>query len=147
MINVELAESLLERLREHPEEHDQSLWGWKGKNVDGGCRTLMCAAGTVCFLTGADIIWEPQANGTMIADFIHSHTLPTHARDGKLEQTYIPHAARELLGLTQAQADDLFYNADNLEDVEQILLPLIEEAKRHAAENDPVRHQIFADHG
>lgn len=143
MINVELAKELLKYLRAHPEEHDQDLWGLKTPTAGGGCHTVMCAGGTTCYLAGAVINWEPSTDGTMVADYVVSESLPKHARDGAKDMTYIQYAAQALLGLSQEDADRVFYYSDTLAQVEAVLVPLIEAAE---AANKPVRHQIFADH-
>lgn len=115
------------------------------------CRTTLCAAGTICVLAGGKLEWNTTNTYT---DYVLSSTLPMEVRHGISEGglTFIPYAAQRLLGLDYRTAEEIFYNCDDLDDIKEVLVPLIEAAeeaeyRKVKAETEPVRHQIFADMG
>lgn len=97
-INVELLRGRLEHITEHRAAWDQRYWATKTP-----CGTAGCIAGHVVMEAGYIIVWSSftSPNGTVYGDF---------TSEGDL----IGHVARELLGLTLAQAADLFDQNNSL---------------------------------
>lgn len=113
-MNTELAERVLTYVKEHPEEHDQSVWAWR--NPDNSCNTTMCFAGTTVVmeygfdsLNWGDAQVRSQANTATITENGTKQTLP------------ISELAADALDLADWQAQQLFYESETLEDVERCL--------------------------
>jgi hypothetical protein len=94
-LNVPLAKAILRQITEHPETHEQSSWmGHKA------CGTTHCIAGWAAALT-PDIKLRPIGPAGFMAAF----------PDG---EKHVPsYAGQILLGLTDEQADDLFYEGNS----------------------------------
>lgn len=89
-INTELFQKVYDQITKHPETHDQSIF-------EGGCGTTRCVAGwAVVIHHGIDSIYQ------------------LHYRGG----SFIAREAAELLGLSEEEADHLFYKTVNYEAVE-----------------------------
>lgn len=91
-IDVPLLRKVLEHITAHPEEHQQGWWGEKTS-----CGTAYCVAGHVAVMTGHEIQWELDCDD--VSAYRASRT-----QDGR----QIMDVAREALGLTLVQAQDLF---------------------------------------
>ena len=92
--NLDLMRAVREQITKHPETHDQTSWGERTK-----CGTTHCIAGWACALNGDTIQWEPDES---VGESASSVT----TKDGQLP---IDDRARELLGLDDFEASDLFY--------------------------------------
>jgi len=96
MANQEKVKAVLDAILEHPELHDQNNWARKTS-----CGTVMCIAGWTCHLEGLEFEWE----GYTILPENHADVL---AESGDI----IPDAAQRLLGLSDVEARNLFYELD-----------------------------------
>jgi hypothetical protein len=100
-INVPLLRKTLEYITEHPEEHDQEMWGLKTR-----CGTTYCLAGHAVQLAGHEIAWPPpccpECDGREKAAYL--------CADGR----DIAEVAREELGLARDQAWCLFNSGKTL---------------------------------
>jgi hypothetical protein len=92
-LNIPLLRKTMEYIEAHPEKWDQGDWVSFGPT----CKTTMCFAGTAAYLAGA----------VMVPGDIERCTLPDGSRES------IPGYAIEQLGLSDAQADAIFYSGPN----------------------------------
>jgi len=102
MLNTLLADTVIGVIETHPETHNQHDWGY-----ETACGTTMCVAGHAAVLSGAKLNYFDFGNERKA----YECTLP----DGTI--TGIDRYAQEMLGLTDEQADNLFYNMNNDLDV------------------------------
>jgi hypothetical protein len=93
MIDVARLRKELEYITAHPEEWDQSTWG---RRTTRSCGTVACLAGNTVLHADEEVVWEL---GRMIG-----------VNDGQS----IPERARELLGLNEVEAEDLFAGGNSL---------------------------------
>ena len=94
MPNTPLLRRIMEHVTAHPDEHDQSSWGYRD-----GCGTTRCIAGWAVELSDAEPLWRaPLRFGQFRGG--------ARMADGRMLD--VQDAAAELLGLTHAQALDLF---------------------------------------
>lgn len=115
MINTELFALVRDAIKGQPGRHDQSTW--ESTNVETSCGTTRCVAGWAIHLTTGEKVfhWEPGLAFVEVSSSVralaaeHGIQAEPDDRDG---MTLIPGLAASLLGLSQAQADVLFY-ADN----------------------------------
>ena len=97
MANVEACRVVYNYLVEHPEEHNQEVFGERTS-----CGTTMCVAGTAIMLHRPDIVkW--------ITDDERSEVLQMVVY-GDCD---VQEVARVILGLSDGEADDLFYCFSN----------------------------------
>ncbi len=101
MIDVARLRKGLEFALAHPEEHDQASWAERTV-----CGTTMCLAGTVVAQAGYTLRWNP---GATTSGYAH------HPETGAAVS--IPDEARDLLGITSAQATRLFLDAETIDDL------------------------------
>lgn len=112
-LNLPLAEAVLKQITEHPEQHDQSSYGERRSD----CGTTHCIAG-----------WAIQLSPDVVEyDWIDSWQGPYEAmssvrfRDGRrLGDSWRSEpfaAARDLLGLSEEDADWLFLECGDTEAV------------------------------
>lgn len=110
-INTDLLLEIREQITSHPETHDQNQWGRRT-----ACGTTHCIAGWAIVLSGATFDWTSVYNtaGTSVT-----------VNDGayRIEE----YAACEM-GLSEDEADDLFFEYDNAEAL-AMLDELIEKGK------------------
>ena len=104
--NYPLLRKTLEHIEQHPEEHEQDVWGKQTP-----CGTSFCFAGHALNIGGAKLSWGEKPNWW---DLCHPDKAYIPDMDGAIlpGQTDIldPHsAARELLGLSEAEASHLFW--------------------------------------
>ncbi len=109
---VRRAYELLDFLHEHPEHHDQDFWIDRGPNrlafpagaarVLNTCGTTACAAGWTALLNGYEFV---------SFDYVSLPDLP----DADVEPA--PEVAADLLGLTGAEAIQLFHESADLAEV------------------------------
>jgi len=107
MANVEKLEAVLDYIRTHPEEHDQSVWADRGS-----CGTTLCFAGTAVVLSGYEILWDETTNDAYLC------------QRGP-ETGHIAEVAADELELSDVQANDLFLSADTFDDVERTVKDII----------------------
>lgn len=88
--NIPLLRKTMERIEAYPDEWDQTYWA-----VRDACSTTMCFAGTAVWLAGHQFAWHDDDDGQS-ADMTTNHRV-------------IVYLAREELGLTDQQADDIFW--------------------------------------
>jgi hypothetical protein len=110
--NVEKLEAVMDYIRNHPEEHNQSSWAERGS-----CGTTLCFAGTTVALAGYAIMWDALTNDA------HLCRAPKNA----FRNEYISEVAANELELSDAQARSLFLNALTFDDVERTVKDIINE--------------------
>lgn len=94
------AQDILDKIHEHPEQHNQNVWG---ERTD--CGTTLCVAGWSVVLKGQDQ-WL-------------TYTEPDGSKTEELVcATY--EKAQYNLGLTSDEAINLFYNSENEEAVQKL---------------------------
>ncbi len=101
MIDVARLRKGLEFALAHPEEHDQSSWAERTV-----CGTTMCLAGTVVVQAGYTLLWQPGATTSGYA---------RHPKTGA--RVPVPTQARDLLGITSAQATRLFLDSETIDEL------------------------------
>lgn len=103
MINVAACRELRDHLVAHAEMVNMGVWIVQDAATPE-CGTVACAAGWTCLLAG-DRPWMPvtAADGRLMS---YSTVLP---HGGGLGMMSVGERARELLGLTYWQAEQLFY--------------------------------------
>jgi hypothetical protein len=102
--NAELAYKVLDYIEAHPERHDQNAWVGEGGPVDATAESVESCGTTACF--GG---WTVLLSGLAI-DIAAGVVL-----DG--ERLDVSTAAGKLLGLSEGQKENLFFGADDLDDV------------------------------
>lgn len=108
MRNNTLIEASLHAVMTHPERHDQTWYFRMGE-----CGTVMCYAGWTCHLAGYDPAWQ----GTTLAHKVRAAGLPAAYNAFTV--------ARDLLGLTQAEATTLFAPCNTTEMLQQMVKDLV----------------------
>ena len=109
MTNFEKLDAAITYGVEHPEEFDMNDW-----MVLKSCGTTACLAGTAAHLNG----WKPTHFRPLDPGDPDDSIGFAYVTKGGVEKV-IEHVGRDELGLTQAQADDIFY-ADDIAEVIQI---------------------------
>lgn len=109
-LNEPLLRKAYEYIREHPQDWSQKDW-WIQLE---GCGTVMCLAGTACYLAGDSPRMVPMDEGdraVVLNDLgvnAVSSTGDVQTRDG--QDWAIEDRARELLGIDAEQAATMFYS-------------------------------------
>jgi len=103
-INVELLRRTLEYITEHPEQHDQSIWA--RIHVKESCGTAMCLCGWAATLAKAEMTWRA------FKDYRTGEVVFRELERINGEEPY--YGGRDLLGLTEDQAEDLFFDENSL---------------------------------
>lgn len=120
--NYELIEKVHRHIVDNPEQHDQALWAVKANS----CGTVACAAGHALIFSGLDIMWEvTPAKASSIGEEIRRMRF-ARMPDGRREAISV--AAREVMGLTRAEAEKLFFDTDDDEAVD-MLAEILEEKR------------------
>lgn len=96
-LNVERLRGTLQRIEDNPSEWNQATWR---------CGTQMCFAGHACNEAGAE--WDE--------DFVVS-TRVRNEQEGQSEWQPIPDRAREVLGLTDQEANVMFAGGNTIDDL------------------------------
>lgn len=108
----------LEYVRAHPERWDQGEWFRRDTT---SCGTTMCLAGVGAHLAGYEPAWE--SDDTAYEVYLAGQ-LPHNVYD----------VATALFGLTYAEADELFFDSNTLEDlvelVDRFTASVVEEVSR-----------------
>lgn len=111
MIDFERLDAAITYAVEHPERFDFATW-FERKT----CGTTACLAGTVAWQAGWSPIFTDQNENPVPPDDPRVNvTAADVVRDG--ETKYVFYVARDLLGLDEDQADELFVNAGGIEGV------------------------------
>lgn len=98
MRNVELLEETLQFIKDNPDKHDQETF----------CGTAQCFAGWAVALEG----WSMSDLGGLWVE-----------KDGEVRD--VDDLAQELLGINQAEADNLFSGGNNIADLELMVKDLV----------------------
>lgn len=108
--NRDLLIRVRDYIKDHPDEHDQNDWGkyHQQQLAEFGCRTTYCIAGHVCVTLSGDI---PVWGGAEFNSEEPIYMNQVRALDGT--KHWVPDRALELLGLTDGEADDLFFCSDD----------------------------------
>lgn len=109
MANVEKLEAVLDYIRTHPEEYNQTVWADRGS-----CGTTLCFAGTAVVLSGYKILWDETTTDAYLCQ--------RGPEDG-----HIAEVAADELELSDVQASNLFLNAVSFDDVERTVKDIINE--------------------
>ena len=140
--NLELLDKLEKQLVEHPEKHDQDWWiSDYGRDERGrltiDCGTTLCAAGWAATLAGCEWIGSDEIIATPeeIADerVVKWRIAPLTGERDLLEPVETVSAfsrGQRVLGLTQAEAVEMFYSSTTLEEV----LDVINQVRLRAAQ-------------
>lgn len=112
-MNVELAEKVLAKIEAHPETLNMSDWAAR----DDVCGTTLCIAGHAMIESGEYTLIDHPVYGVDIAPV-----------DGRRWTGY-EDEGRRLLGISDEDAQVLFYDVDN-EDAVAMLRNLIDAAKK-----------------
>jgi hypothetical protein len=115
-LNRPLVEAILTQLTDHPELHNQKVFGMKAViGSNGECGTTHCVAGWAAALSpGVRLIWS------QVGTLNHVYT-----EYGVMD---VDLAGRYLIGLTEAQAEDLFWDYGSTEHIIGRLKDLLNEA-------------------
>ena len=107
MPNVKLLRETLAYIEAHPEEWDQANWY---------CGTSACFAGRACLLNGHQLLpWSHNVQD-------YTSKFKTFKFYGTpLERNHIASVARDILGLTESQALDLFMGGNTLDALRRIV--------------------------
>lgn len=97
-LNIPLLRKTMEYIEAHPEDWDQMHYAMKSE--ESSCGTAMCFAGTAVYLEGYSFVFHRLSGriGEVVAVDCTKQGNPM----------LIDHKARELLGLTETQADEIF---------------------------------------
>lgn len=123
--NAPLLRRTLEHIKANPQQHDQTVW-----RTTTACGTVACYAGWAAELAGGEWI----GGGDLLV------AVPED--DGKevfFDAIDAAARAQRILGLTEDQADALFYSENNLERIERIVDDLCA-----AAEQEKLRVALHA---
>ena len=112
-MNIELMQQVINQIEAHPKEWDQGTWGRKS-----ACGTTMCFAGWAAHLSGFKLVWAQRVTDPF------ADALAVEA-DGNRRDIF--DAARDLLGLNEAQAKELFFSSEH--DTLPIARNMIKEAQ------------------
>lgn len=113
MKNYPLLRKTMEHIEAHPEEHDQDHWGLKT-----ACGTVMCFAGHAAVLDGATPIWNQGPSD-------RHPEMEAVIRNGSAMR--VEQYAGMALGLTDKEADELFWGADDIDDVRKVVAKFLAE--------------------
>ena len=130
-LNVELLDKVMDYIREHPNEHDQTVYGTTVADKETGrpskCGTAMCVAGHVSVtLAGDTPEWEPEYDYDVNFD-IDEGTVSlycfsqVYTNDVYRDLVGVAPRAQTLLGLTDHEASLLFAARNTLDDLERIV--------------------------
>lgn len=86
---------LADHLETHPNSHDQAVFAERNS-----CGTVHCAAGWTVVLAGWPLFWVKAAASTEVANKTYN--------DGRFLPVDL--AAQQILGLTDEQANSIFYD-------------------------------------
>lgn len=116
MINTELFALVRDAIKDQPGRHDQSIW--ESTSVETSCGTARCVAGWAIHLTTGEKVfhWEPGLTFIEVSPSVRALAAERGIQGDPDDQdgmSLIPDLAASLLGLTEAQADVLFYVAGN----------------------------------
>jgi hypothetical protein len=120
-INTEKLLTQLRHLTIHPEKHDQSQWAklvvengdTTVKPLPSACGSFGCLAGNTVLADGHELYWESafigdEGKAIWSADYLNE--------DGERGR-FIMSAAKDILGLTEDQAEALFSSGNSRDDL------------------------------
>lgn len=123
--NVELLREVREKIRQDPDSWAPEDWRREADDSHGACRTMFCTGGWAVELAGA--VWvgdfgdlllaEPEDTVTWTGRFIGGTFVDGYG-SGDMRVTTVFERARRLLGLTDLQAQTLFYDVWTLDDLD-----------------------------
>jgi hypothetical protein len=112
-LNTELFKKIHEVVSANPQRHDQATW--EGQSV-GDCGTTRCVAGWAVHLaTGQKVFrWESGVPNVLLSGatvrLAREHGIPAESGD---DPGVVPKVASKMLGLTDVEAEYLFYADDD----------------------------------
>lgn len=118
-LNVPLVERIIQQLIDHPETHDQNMYGQRT-----ACGTTQCVAGWAVLFSGKDLVWEEY--GTNPGDAVAGRV---YAAPGDVDSRDIDVIAAELLGIEAVPAKSLFYDMRDTHHIVARLKELINDAQ------------------
>jgi hypothetical protein len=101
--NVAELVAIYQHIKAHPEEWNQFYYGCRTD-----CGTAYCVAGWAAARAGYEMDWP---------DDVYLKRIATHVTAGPL----VDEVAQRILGLTDEQADDLFQEENDLDDIRAII--------------------------
>jgi hypothetical protein len=106
----------MQYIDQHPEEHDQSHWAFK---PDKGCGTACCFAGTALVRAGWRPLFNPWDTGTRNGEpgTVASRFADSAAPYSRARSRPALVAAKELLNLSERDADKLFDGYNSVHDL------------------------------
>ena len=117
-LNTELFKKIHEVVSANPQRHDQGTWEsvltQDGTSFLPECGTTRCVAGWAVHLTTGQKLfhWEPGMPSVILSDstirLAQEHGIPIESID---DLGVVPNVASKMLGLTDIEAENLFYNA------------------------------------
>lgn len=112
---IALAWRVMDHITAHPEKHDQNVWIEQVSDQlddpeDQTCGTAACFAGWATLLSGD----KPLFEGYRVAGAVISTATKRERR--------VANRAKELLGLTDTQADCLFYGGNTRAELEELVI-------------------------
>lgn len=118
MTNYPLLRETLQYIEEHPDEHDQNVYG----QVKTACKTKFCFAGHALVLGGAEISWGEEIDyvrneETGKWDRIPYQVMTGATLPGENEELEPFDAGQAILGLTRGQASTIFLNRSTIRGV------------------------------
>lgn len=124
MLNKPLLQQTLGYIEDHPREWDQRMWAARGD-----CGTTYCFAGTALHLSGAEFVFDADSSDPDCAWDVLAASLTEDVR-GRVHANAkgwvgAIFAAKELLGLSDTQADGVFFGIPNLNDLRQAVAELL----------------------
>lgn len=106
MADVQQLRRAMAQIEAHPDQHNQEYWH---------CGTKQCFGGWVCTLNGYRfVVIEPDDGSSVVIDPVTGAHEPAET------------VAQRLLGLTQDEAQELFFGCETRADVREYVAVLIE---------------------
>jgi hypothetical protein len=127
--NYPLIRKTWEHILAHPEEHDQHTWG-----LATACGTTMCFAGQAVVLNGDEPIWEVFPPDTIMNSSRSDEQQMVSVRLKKDGSRYaVSDAAAIVLGLDADEAERLFMDCTNIEEVSEVVNEYLAEEANDAS--------------
>lgn len=104
MRNYELIKRVYDHVTTHPELHDQEIWG-----EQKACGTTACIAGHAVMLAGCTPKWRQTGFGLQMSGV-----------EGYDDAVFVGDVAQQLMGLSESEAERLFYYTDESEAIDTL---------------------------